>query len=202
VDRSAIRVLDEVIDIYRHRDDAGGLAELLAQRAEVVDDLAARRADSAEVAALLERIGDTAGAIAAWRRVLDIDDSDRQALAALVRLVRTTGDTAALISALSLSARFAGSPAEEHDLRTQIAQLEPDPGRVILAWQAVLDLEPSDAKAMTALELAYRNSKDWIAVSDLQTRRFGEARTTERKLEILAEMAELAERHRDAAGTR
>jgi golgin subfamily B member 1 len=198
VDRGAIRVLDEVIDIYRNRDDVRGLAEMLAHRAEMVDDVPTRRADLAEVAALRERVEDLPGAITAWRQVLDLDDADREALAAVVRLLRVTGDTPALIAALGMAARAASSPTQERELRTQIATLETEPARVVLAWQAVLDLDPNDDKAMSALEAAYRRSKDWIAVSDLQTRRFGEARTPQRKLEILAEMAELAERHRDA----
>lgn len=198
VDRGALRVLNEVVEIYRHRDDIAGLADLLAHRAEVVEDQASRRADYAEVAALRERGGDLAGAIAAWRQVIDLDDTDREAVTALIRLVRKTGDTGELIAALALAARSAADPTEERELRTQIAELETDPAKAITAWQTVLDLEPSDAKAMAALEAAYRKSKDWIAVSDLQTRRFGEAQTTAQKLEILAEMAELAEQHRDA----
>lgn len=198
VDRNALRVLNEVIGIYRHRDDAGGLADLLAWRADITDDVPARRADFAEVAGLRERGGDLEGAIAAWRRVLDLDDADREALTALIRLVRKSGDIGELIAALALAARSASSPDEERDLRTQIAELETDPVRVVSAWQAVLDLDPSDAKAMTALEAAYRKNEDWIAVSDLQTRRFGEAQTPADKLAILGEMAELAEKHRDA----
>lgn len=198
IDRGALRVLNEVIEIYRHRDDMAGLADLLAHRAEVVDDVPARRADLAEVAALRERGGDLAGAIAAWRQVLDLDDADREAGAALIRLVRKTGDIPELVAALTLAARSAATPAEELDLRTQIAELETDPARAISAWQTVLDLEPSDAKAMAALEAAYRKNKDWIAVSDLQTRRFGEAMRADEKLAILGEMAELAEQHRDA----
>lgn len=203
VDRTALRVLNEVINIYRHRDDAAGLADLLAQRAEIVEEVPARRADLAEVAALRERGGDLAGAIAAWRQVIDLDDvaepGDREAVNALIRLVRKTGDTAELIAALGLAARSAPSPTEERELRTQIAELESDPARAITAWQTVLDLDPSDAKAMAALEAAYRKNHDWIAVSDLQTRRFGEAKSNDEKLAILAEMAELAEQHRDAA---
>ncbi len=198
VDRGALRVLNEVINIYRHRDDVGGLADLLAQRADVIDDVPARRTDFAEVAALRERGGDLEGAIGAWRRVIDLDDTDREAVTTLVRLVRKTGDIGELIAALALSARSAADPAEERELRTQIAELETDPAKVISAWQTVLDLDPSDAKAMAALESAYRKSGDWIAVSDLQTRRFGEAQSQEEKLAILGEMAELAEVHRDA----
>ena len=199
IDRGALGVLGELIDIYRHRGDALGLAELLSQRAELVEDVAARRADWAQVATLREQAQDVPGAIAAWRRILDQDDADREAVAAQIRLVRATGDVGELIGALALAARSAPSPAEELDLRTQIAELESDPSRVILAWQAVLDLEPTSAKAMAALEAAYRRSKDWISVSELQTRRLGEAVTTEQKLSILGEMAELAEHQRESA---
>ena len=101
VDRNALRVLNEVIGIYRHRDDAGGLADLLAWRADITDDVPARRADFAEVGALRERGGDLEGAIAAWRRVLDLDDADREALTALIRLVRKSGDLGELIAALT-----------------------------------------------------------------------------------------------------
>ncbi|MEZ4360153.1 MAG: tetratricopeptide repeat protein [Kofleriaceae bacterium] len=198
VDRGALPVLNEVIEIYRNRGELAGLTELLAHRADVLDDVPAKRADLVEVAALKERGGELAGAIAAWRRVLELDELDREAAAALIRLVRRKGDPAEIIAALSQAARSAASATEEHALRTQIAELETDPARVVLAWQAVLDLEPSDPRALSSLEAAYRRNKDWISVSDLQTRRLGEARSSEDKLAILAEMAELAEVHRDA----
>ncbi len=198
IDRGAVRVLGELIDILRHRGDRNALAELLAQRADVLDDPAGKRADWEQVAILREEVKDVPGAISAWRRILELDESDRPALTAVVRLLRTTGDRDELVAALALSAQHAASPSEEHELRTQIAKLETDPARVILAWQTVLDLSPEDSLAIAELEACYRRNKDWISVAELQTRRFGDAKTTPDKLAILAEMAELAEKHREA----
>ncbi len=68
----------------------------------------------------------------------------------------------------------------------------------MIAWQAVLDLDPDDGAALLALEAAHGRAGDWMAVSDLQTRRLALARTSADKVAIHAEMARVAETQRDS----
>ena len=194
----AISALDALIEILRQKGDAVALADALRQRGKTVQEVPEKRAAFAEVAQLAERSGDREGAIAAWREITDNDDTDRQALDELARLYRTTGQRAELIDTLGRAARAASSPADEKQLRVEIAQLESDSPRGVSAWQSVLDLDPEDLSALGALEAAYAKASDWMAVSDTQSRRLALAKSAWDKVAIHAEMANTAEHKRSS----
>jgi tetratricopeptide (TPR) repeat protein len=202
LDPASLAALDDLILILRQGADHAALAQVLLQRGRALTEAPEKRAAFAEVAQLLERTGDRAGAIAAWREIVEGDDTDRGALDELARIYRAgsagnqPGDVAALIETLSHAARLATSPDDEKRLRVEIARLEGDSPRAIPAWQAVLDLDPEDAMALGALEQAYARAGDWMAVSDIQTRRLSLARTPADRVAIHAEMARLAEAKR------
>ncbi len=194
----ALGAMDDLIVILRDQGDAAGLVEVLRHRGRVVQELPEKRAAFAEVALLSERAGDRAGAIAAWREIADQDDNDRGALEELARIYRSTGDRAELIDTLNRAARLAASPVEEKALRVEIAQLDNDGPRAVAGWQAVLDLDPDDPSALSSLEAAHVKAGDWMAVSDIQTRRLSLARSDWDRVAIHAEMARLAETKRNS----
>src|SRR5213076_1846124 len=109
-----------------------------------------------------------------------------------------TADHRALIDVLGHAARLASSAADEKALRVEIAELESTGPRAIAAWQQVLDLDPDDLGALTALQDAYARAGDWMAVADIQTRRLGLATSKWDQVAIHAEMAKLAEDKRDS----
>ncbi len=196
LDPEAIGALDELIKILRHRGDLAGLAEALRRRGQIVGEVSEKRAAFAEVAQLSERAGDRVAAIAAWREVTDLDESDRPALDELARLFRATGERDELVDTLGRAARFAATGTEEKPLRVEIAQLETEGPRAVSAWQAVLDIDPEDLHALTSLEAVFVRAGDWIAVADIQTRRLGLAHSTAEKVAIHVEMATTAEHKR------
>ncbi len=197
----ALSALDPLIEVLRQRGEWTALADALRQRGKVAPEPADRRAAYAEVAQLCERAGDRAGAIAAWREVSNDDDTDRDAFEQLARIYRakaTTDDRAALIDVLSRTARLAPQPDDEKVIRVEIAQLENDGPRAVAAWQSVVDLDPDDGVALGQLEAAHARAGDWMAVGDIQTRRLDLAKTTQDKVSIHAEMAQLAETRRNS----
>ncbi|HEY1554250.1 MAG TPA: tetratricopeptide repeat protein [Kofleriaceae bacterium] len=198
IEPDALAALDPLVAILRQRNEWAPLADALRQRGRIGHDLPAQRAAFAEVAQLCERAGDRAGAIAAWLEIADRDDTDRAALDELARLHRGGGDKPALADALARAARLATTPEDEKSLRVEIAQLEGEGPRAVAAWQAVVDLDPEDRPALAALESAHARAGDWIAVSDIQTRRLDLARTTADKVAIHADMARTAETHRQS----
>ncbi|HLL20624.1 MAG TPA: tetratricopeptide repeat protein, partial [Kofleriaceae bacterium] len=194
LDPESLTALDALIAILRQRGDNLALAEALRQRAAGVADAGEKRAAYAEVAQIHERAGDRTAAIAAWRDIVDIDDGDRPALDELARLYRATADREHLVEVLGRAA--AAGPADEKNLRFEIAHLEAEGPRAIQAWQAVLDIDPDDLEALGAMQTAYAKAKDWMAVSDIQTRRLTLATSTWDKVAIYAEMAQVAEHQR------
>ncbi len=194
----AIGALDDLIKILRQRGDQGALADALRQRGKLVSELPEKREAYAEVAVLAERAGDREGAISAWREIADNDDMDRPVLDELARLYRLAGNKNELIDVLTRATRLASSPVDEKNLRVEIAQLETDGSRAVSAWQAVLDLDADDLGALGSLEAVYARSGDWIAVSDIQTRRLSLAKSTWDKVAIHGEMARTAEDKRNS----
>jgi tetratricopeptide (TPR) repeat protein len=210
IEPGALAVLDELIAILREEPALaaarepggdGALAAALLQRGRAITEVPEKRAALAEVAALRERGGDRAGAVAAWRELLELDDADRDALGELARIYRADLPAAApdLVDVLGQAARVAASADEEKLLRVEIATLEADGPRAVPAWQAVLDLDPGDLGALGALERAYARGRDWIAVADVQARRLALASSTAERVAIHGEMARLAERERGSA---
>src|SRR5690606_18927521 len=124
IDADALGALDDLIKIVRQRGDQPALADALLRRGRTVTDLAEKRAAFAEVAQRGERAGDVAGAMAAWREIIEADDGDRGALDELARIQRAimrvsrTADLAGdqvgeLIETLTRAAQLAGSAADE-----------------------------------------------------------------------------------------
>ncbi|HTR52356.1 MAG TPA: tetratricopeptide repeat protein, partial [Kofleriaceae bacterium] len=196
IEPDAAAALDPLIALLRQLGEWAPLAEALRQRGRSAQEVPARRAAFVEVAQLCERAGDRAGAVAAWLEIADHDDADRDALDQLARLHRSGGDRAALADVLARAARLASTPADEKALRVEIAQLEGEGPRAVAAWQAVVDLDSDDLAALAALEAAHARAGDWIAVSDIQTRRLDLAKTTADKVAIQADMARTAETRR------
>ncbi|MEZ4402162.1 MAG: tetratricopeptide repeat protein [Kofleriaceae bacterium] len=193
--------LEGLEQIHRSRGNVAGLAEVLARRAALAFDPVAKAELWTEVANLRERGGDLAGAIAAWEAVIDAADDDRQPLARLAAIYERQGDQRALVTTLGRAVRVAGSPVEERRLRVRIAELETalgDLAAAIAAWRAVLDLEPDDLAALTALEALHGQERDWLAVSDVLSRRLELAPTSADKIAVLAKLARIAERERGA----
>ncbi|MDB4961753.1 MAG: repeat-containing protein [Myxococcales bacterium] len=194
----AIGALDDLIKILRQRGDEIALADALRHRGRIVAEVPEKRAAYAEVAQISERAGDRDAAITAWREIADTDEADREALDELARLYRQSGQKTELIDVLMRAARMTSSPVDEKALRVEIAQLETDGQRAVSAWQAVLDLDADDLVALSALEGAYARAGDWMAVSDIQTRRLSLAKSTSDKVAIHAEMARMAEQKRSS----
>ncbi len=188
--------------IYRQRGDAAALADVVWRRAELAMDAAHKRSAFVEVAGLREQLGDPAGAIAAWRQVLELDEGDRDAHERLAALYEQTQAWHELIDILGVAARFAGDPPREAELRTRIAQIYTrtleDLDSAVDAWQSVLDVDPESPSAIAALLDVHARREDWLAVQDVLTRKLDLARTDNERVEIYLQMADLAANQREA----
>ncbi len=196
IEPDSTAALDPLIEILRQLGHWTALADALRERGRAAQDTIDRRAAFAEVAELAEKAGDRAGAIGAWREIVDGDDTDRIALDQLARLYRMGSEKGELVDVLTRAARLALTPEDEKKLRVEIAQLEGEGPRAVAAWQAVVDLDGDDLAALGQLEAAHARAGDWIAVSDIQTRRLDLAQTSKDKIGIYGDMARIAETRR------
>jgi tetratricopeptide (TPR) repeat protein len=198
LDPEAMIALDALVRIHRQAGDRASLADVQWQRAALAFDPAEKRRALVEAAGLREQLGATAGAIAAWQAVLDLDDADRDALGHLAALHERAGDWRALVDTLTQAARFADGGDEKH-LKVRIAELHGtlgDTSAAVAAWRDVAELDPSDDAALGQLEAAHAATGDWLAVQDVLTRRLDLARATRDKLALIERMAAIAQDRR------
>src|SRR5262249_31327722 len=133
-------------------------------------DLAAR---------LLARIGrieeehrnDRGRAVAAWRRVLEVKEDDRDALDALERLYGAEKQPAPLVKVLEQKVELELDPTLRKQLSSRVAQIyEQDllqRDQAISAWRSVLAQDDTDVRALDALERLYRQARDFRSLVDV-----------------------------------
>ena len=156
------------LGLGRARDVVAIWQEALA--GERIQDPALRMDLTLEVAQTLDqRMGDAEGARAAYQELLAQNPSDvrvaHQAVAALCRLHAESGDMIALVEAKRELLRFVEDPAEQVALRLDIAriQLEELGDRVgaALTYGEVLDIDPANDQALSALEQRFEEEEEW-----------------------------------------
>src|SRR6185369_15828186 len=96
----------------------------LDRRAELEFDLGKKKASYAEAARLHEGpLRDRAQAIAAWRKVLEADDTDVGALDALARIFESEGRYGELVELLQQKVRVEDRQEEQIALQSRIAAI-------------------------------------------------------------------------------
>jgi tetratricopeptide (TPR) repeat protein len=153
-DTDAAASLDRVLRTGGRNQD---LRALYAHRIEHANDDADRWMLVSEQARFEETtLGDADSAAALYRRALELDGGDRDALAALDRLATAGGRHAELRTVLEKRRELAANDAERIDLTLRLGETlagplsEPTLAKAELA--KVLEARPTDARAISALE--------------------------------------------------
>ena len=138
------RVLDALEQTYERADDWAGLVRVLEERTPIPETLA-------RVARLKEEhLEDGAGAVEAWKALLELDPARTDAVVELSRLYEESGDTAALVE---LSAAQPFAEPEVHRRAAEAAEAAADVEAAVLAWRRAGD----DA----AVERVCREGERW-----------------------------------------
>jgi tetratricopeptide (TPR) repeat protein len=168
----ALEALDR---IYRGRGAHAELASVLERRAGIEYDVTQKKRLFAEAAELHERaLGDVPGAIAGWKKLLDVDDSDVQALDQLARLHEKEGHWQELVQLLAQKVRVEEDAGAQVGLKSRIAAIWAekigDLEHAVEAYRDLLDHAPDSRAALDALEELERRRGDWTAVQEVLVR--------------------------------
>jgi tetratricopeptide (TPR) repeat protein len=166
IDSEQIEALEALDRIYRVQGDVAKLARLLEKRAQAEFELEAKKSHFYEAARLYEGPLSAKGqAIAIWRKVLEVDETDPTAIDALVRLFEAEGRYSELVELLLIKARIEEDARAQIGLRGRIAAIYAeklhDRDRAVDAYRDLLDLAPESVSALDALyelELARGNT--------------------------------------------
>ena len=175
VDAENGEALEALDRIYRLRGAHAELARVLDRRAGIEYDAGQKKRLYAEAAQLHERpLGDVAGAIAGWRKVLEVDDADGAALDALARLHEKEGQWQELVQLLAQKVRIEEDQGAQIGLKSRIAAIWAekigDLDRAVDAYRDLLDHAPDSHAALDALEELERRRGDWTAVQEVLVR--------------------------------
>jgi tetratricopeptide (TPR) repeat protein len=195
-DSENARALEALEALYRRQDDPGRLAKVLEQRGQVEMDSTRRRTMLGEAARIHERMGNAKAAVAAWQTVREGDEGNTEALTELGRLLEAQGDTTELVRVLEERARFGDDREERASLFFRIGELRRGPLEdgegAAAAFREVLDIAPSDRRALAALAALEEARGDFAALEEVLLRRLSVATGAE-KVEVLFALARNAE---------
>ena len=201
VDAESADALGALERIYRRLGSSRRLAETLDRRAALENDVLEKKRLIAESARLWE--GALAGedangeqAVAAWRRVLDVDEGDHDALDALAALHERAGRWADLVAVLEQKARVTDSTSDQVALKELVASLYAEKlgalDRAVDAYRDLLDIQPDSLRALRALEELQAKRGDWLAVQEVLVRHLGVLPAGPEQIPILRRLAQLA----------
>lgn len=154
---------------------------------------------------LVEEMSQVDQALDVYRAVYDADSENADALAALERLYRATSRYADLLSVYEKRRELSPDHNEKKQISYEIAKLYEtelkDLDRAIDTYNGVLEDEPTDARALAALDVLYRQLQRWEPYVDVLRRRIELDSTEQELIDLKFRLGDTLEKHtEDAAG--
>ena len=218
-DPTATAALDALEKQAERDKDFATVAEVLERRVTGAPDDATRLAVLQKLGAVYaERLKDHAGAMRAWKRVLEAQPGHPKALRVLrdsyiatadydglEQLYSEGSDWEGLAEVLSNAADRAGDAATKIDLSYRAASVYEDklhaPDRAFRAYERVLGARPDDKRAAERLVPLYEKEEKWARLPPLYEVLLGHASEATDKIALLRRLiAVVGERLGDKAG--
>lgn len=195
--------------LYEKTEKWNALVELLKGEADrVPDDQPARRAALLRhlIPIYRDKLGLDVMVINTWNAILQLDPSDREALAALAAAYESTGRWNDLIGVLTRKADATDDAAEKVELYSRVAGLWIERfanyNQATDPLEKVIAIEPDNREALAQLKEIYRKKRAWGSLYDVLTKEAALASDPSARLEHKLELAKLAgerlHRHADA----
>lgn len=197
-DPESTEAMERLEGLLRRPGRERDLVDLLRKRAEVDLDIRVKRDRLLEAAKLAEAVlGDAPLVEETYQSLLELDENDALALEALAGLAERAGR---LPEAAELSLRRARTAEDQklaQDLRHRVARMQAGPlgdvDAAIGTYREILDQEPDDLEAMSALEGHYEATARWADLKEALARRLSAVDAPEERIAILRRMASVSE---------
>lgn len=201
IDEANERALDALEELYEEAEVWPELAEIHRRKADALYDLDEKKARLHRLGELCaERLHDVPAAVAAYEQILEIEDADTSALAALERLHARAEDWGALAEVLERRAEGTYDGAELVVIHRRLGELArdrlADAERAAAAFERVLDLEPDDDAATVALRDLYTFMEDWERLQEVLVKELARV-DGDRRLGVLGELGRNADQRLD-----
>ncbi|MFW5966062.1 MAG: tetratricopeptide repeat protein, partial [Persicimonas sp.] len=193
-------ILEKLQELYRDLASWPELATVIEQRIELTSD-------PDEQIELWRRLGDLYQgqmgefdqAIDAYRRILDIDQSDLEALESLEHIFDAHERHEELIEVLEQKAEATYEPEDIVEIKERIAQIYDrdldDAQRAIETYKEVLNVDQTHGDALQALEALYLKTQQWDELLDVYERQLNQSHEPEDQVAVYGKMAAVYEDH-------
>ncbi|MCB9538753.1 MAG: tetratricopeptide repeat protein [Myxococcales bacterium] len=165
----ALNALERILAAEaRHQD----LVTVLSRKADLARDVLEKKELLYRICEIWEEVLDRPDqAIDTYRRIFEEDPEDQNAVEALIRLYERTAQWELLVEVLQEKLDAASDDDERKAILYRIArtyeeQLK-DPDETILTYRSVLESNPTDRKALEALDRLYSREGRWGELIDL-----------------------------------
>ncbi|RMG99750.1 MAG: tetratricopeptide repeat protein [Deltaproteobacteria bacterium] len=190
----SVSALRELASFYRRGGDMQKLAETLARIVPLEQEPSEQASVLLELAQVQETgLGDAAAAIESYRRVLEVDPENMQALEALARLHEQLGEWNDLVAVLRRQAELTDDPDAALAIRKRIGEIQEtslaDADAAIETYRDILASEPTDREALGALERLYLARGEIDAYLDILEAELDAAVDPEEQIGIYDKMA-------------
>ncbi len=165
-----MRAYEELANLYEETKEWRDLVDILERQADAVEDEARVSIYHRIGRVLRDELQQDLDAVDVYRKILEIDPNNIQALYALADLYRQIQAWEELSETLYRLVEVGGTFGELADeelvgLYSQLGELQGDilmrPAEAIEAWERVLDLDPANATALARLETLFTQEGRW-----------------------------------------
>ena len=169
IEPTNLEAISYLKQMYEKRRDWERLLAVLRQEVARITDPVEQARRWAEVAKLAtEKLKKAPISIELWSKVLELSDSDPEALGELEKLYEREKRWEDLATILHKQVALADDAARLGALLPKLALLYTEKlgklDEAIVAWKALLDSEPENRRAHDALRKLYLQNKDWDAL--------------------------------------
>ena len=196
-DPSLVDTRDEIERIAHASGAQRELVTLYGELAEGLSDALLARDYWFRIAAIDDRLGDVEQAARAYYKVLELDPSDSEALAALDQLFTRTGRWEDLIGVIERRIDQTSDGAAREALYVAMAQIQDERlGRTeeaIAAYRNVLEVDAGSPRALSALDDLFTRRQMWSELAENLDAQLALAPTEEAQLALMLRLAALRE---------
>jgi len=188
----------ELVDMAAANESWDKLVAVLSKTAEGIEDPPLKRDYWFRIASLQEqKLNQVDDAAKAYERILELDPTDADALAALEQLYLRTERWTDLIQVIQKRIDLADDAGAREALYARMASIYETnlgkPDEAIAAFREVLSIDPTSTRALAALEGLYSRQERWTDLADNLEAQLRLAETDEQQLALMLRLAQLRE---------
>ncbi|APR78089.1 TPR domain protein [Minicystis rosea] len=202
IDAKNLAAAESLDRIFRAAERYQELSQILQQKADILDDVADKKAALFQAASIEEDVLERhEQSIAVYGKVLELDPEELGAIDALIKLYLGLSRWADLLAVYGKKADLVSDPQEKKLIYYQIGAVYErelsDVARAIDTYQRVLELDPDDLQALGRLDVLYQTAQNWPELLSVLQHESELATDAAEGISYQYRIAELYEKHLD-----